>query len=92
MSREQRAKSEKFPRGNGRNLLVSLIHGCSFMTMLPDSGHVNQFMPSHGAFHHRAALIYLCAAFIFCQFVSFDFIARALLENVAATNFILMHR
>lgn len=76
--RDNNKKSTFFraARGNGRNL--SGLY--NFMTMLSGRRVRESIYAIARRISPPATLIYLCAAFIFWQFVSFDFGARALLE------------
>lgn len=69
----RRSFAWKWPKFIG----FSYMHGYSFMTMLPECESIYAIA---WCISPPATLIYLCAAFIFWQFVSFDFSARALLE------------
>jgi hypothetical protein len=72
--------------------MVFHMHGRDFMTMYA-SCPLPRPLPKRESIYAiawcispPATLIYLCAAFIFWQFVSFDFITSSLLEN--SSNFI----
>lgn len=74
---------------HGRNLSVFHMHGYNFMslTMLPECDSIYAIA---WCISPPATLIYLCAAFIFWQFVSFDFITSALFRifsSHALSNF-----